>query len=364
MEESTNKQAHRPDSLIKSLGGQYNRAGASENQVVIHTMPERFFAIEPVTNKTRRTGVFILAGGAFLLLLILAAAYFYFSQVPAVDNNIVQPNSADSGINSPGTENPAQNNVAAVPKENIPVQNNINSSDAKNPAMGGMATSAEAIVASSSASEIPVNNPDINAPTASTSVPDNQTAAPTIKTALDSDYDGLSDAEESLLGTNGGASDSDADGFGDLSELLNLYNPAGSGLLVVNTGIERYVSLKYAYLFYYPSAWNLSQVGGEDSIMIKTDEGQFFQIITQDNTKGETIEAWYREQFGVEAVRSDQRIYKKGWEGIKGETGFIVYLMSGDKKNIFTLTYNLGVDTTPYYNNIFNMMLGSLESVK
>lgn len=361
MEEIINKQSDKPDNLMKSLSGQYGRGAAPENQVVIHTMPERFFAIEPVTTKTKRTGIFILAGGAILLIAIFAGAYFYFSKMPVENNNVIQPN---FGINPPKSEDQEKNNIAAVPKENIPVNEPVKPANTVNPAGGAIgASSTEAAIPASETNESPANNTDVSAPAAASSTeanPSESAPVPELKTASDSDYDGLSDSEEALLGTDKNLSDSDADGFGDLSELLNLYNPAGSGLLAVNTGIERYISNKYGFLIYYPAKWNLSQVGGDDSIMIRSDEGQFFQIIIQDNAKGETIEEWYKAQFGVPALRSDQRVYKKGWEGVKSETGFIVYLMPGDKKNIFTLTYNLGTDITPYYNNIFNMMIGSL----
>ncbi|HTW96996.1 MAG TPA: thrombospondin type 3 repeat-containing protein, partial [Candidatus Methylomirabilis sp.] len=49
----------------------------------------------------------------------------------------------------------------------------------------------------------------------------------TLKPALDSDNDGLSDAEEAKLGTNLNNPDTDGDGYLDGSEVINGFNPLG-----------------------------------------------------------------------------------------------------------------------------------------
>ena len=61
-------------------------------------------------------------------------------------------------------------------------------------------------------------------------------------TAADSDKDGLTDKEEALLGCDLNSQDSDKDGHNDLSEVINLYNPAGNDRLINNPGINVYLN--------------------------------------------------------------------------------------------------------------------------
>ncbi|MCK5460021.1 DKNYY domain-containing protein, partial [Candidatus Parcubacteria bacterium] len=56
-----------------------------------------------------------------------------------------------------------------------------------------------------------------------------------MSTCCDDDNDGLSLYFESAFGTNKNSSDSDGDGFDDKNEILNGYNPVGSGKLNWNT---------------------------------------------------------------------------------------------------------------------------------
>ncbi|OGF26246.1 hypothetical protein A2303_03550 [Candidatus Falkowbacteria bacterium RIFOXYB2_FULL_47_14] len=344
----------KPDNLIKPLSGQ------TGGQVTIHTMPERFFFEKPTAQKSKFTGILILSIGAVLLLAIFAAAYFYFSMTPGSGN---APAPADTGILNNVTNNVATNNAPAETIGGNDATNENNTDHNPPVAVEPSFIEAEEDFSSSTAAV-----PATPSPETATSSSEIETPVPTItieiKAAPDGDYDGLSDIEETLLGTNKDSGDSDGDGYGDLPELLNLYNPAGTGLLVINTSIERYINSKYQYKLFYPETWELISVGAEDSIMIKADNGQFFQVIIQPNSGYATIEDWYVKQFEVESVKSSQKIYKKGWRGIKGENGLTIYLLPADGKNIFTLNYNVGADNTSHYGRIFDMMMNSLEIIE
>src|SRR3989339_11557 len=60
-------------------------------------------------------------------------------------------------------------------------------------------------------------------------------------------------------------------------------------------------------------------------------------------------------------VKPEQVVSKKGWTGIKSDDGLIVYLMHPMSNNIFVLSYNLGLEATENYKNIFKMMIESLR---
>ncbi len=62
----------------------------------------------------------------------------------------------------------------------------------------------------------------------------NNLAANTAKENLDTDHDGLSDADEVKYGTDPTNPDTDGDGYLDGDEVKNGYNPLGEGSLPEN----------------------------------------------------------------------------------------------------------------------------------
>ena len=180
---------------------------------------------------------------------------------------------------------------------------------------------------------------------------------------LDTDNDGLTDNEEGYFGSSFQASDSDGDGFNDLSEIINLYNPAGDGSLVDNPNISKYVNTTYTYNILHPTSWTLSQVGGDESVVIRSRDNQFIQIIVQPNSVNQTIDNWYRAQFDVSSIDGSRKVSGSNWSGIKSEDGLIVYITDTSNNSIFTISYNLGESNVLEYKNIFNLVIGSLEVV-
>lgn len=175
----------------------------------------------------------------------------------------------------------------------------------------------------------------------------------------DSDNDGLTNKEEVLFGSSGNNTDSDQDTYYDLAEVLNLYNPAGAGKLEVSATIKKYENAKYKYSLLYPSAWSASAVGGDDSIILKSVDNHFVQIITQSNSQKQTIENWYRTQFNVMSVGAEKKVVLSDWQGIRSEDNLVLYLTDKDHKYIYTITYNPGESNTLEYKNIFEMVIKS-----
>jgi hypothetical protein len=176
----------------------------------------------------------------------------------------------------------------------------------------------------------------------------------------DSDGDGLYDLEEILLDTDLNSSDTDNDGYPDLSELQNLYNPAGSGRITDNENIAVYKNDIYDYQIFYPKIWRRLEMGGADAMMFEIGNEQMIQIFVQPNIEVLDIEEWYAKQFD-EPSFAGQKTDKKGWSGIKSEDGLIYYLTHPNSAFVFTVNYNIGMDNTLYYKNIFKMMVDSLE---
>lgn len=226
-------------------------------------------------------------------------------------------------------------------------------------------TSIESMIASVMASSTQV------ATTTATSTPETATSTTATSTpivgevmfqpAADIDNDGLTDKEESAIGTVSDKADSDDDGYQDGAELANGYNPAGSGKLVDNKHFSSYDNTLYGYSAAYPTDWDIVKADGENSIIIKAPNGQMFQIVVQANQDHESITDWYREQFSVASINQADLVSGDGWQGVKSANGLNVFLADSKTENIFVLSYNLADQSTGDYINFFDYLVKSFK---
>ncbi len=181
----------------------------------------------------------------------------------------------------------------------------------------------------------------------------------------DSDFDLLTDIEESIWGTDPMKSDSDGDGYNDGVEVANLYNPtvpgSGTGKLADSNLIKIFTNSKYGYSIYYPSSWQQSESGGSgDNVMFISNTGEFVGVIVQKNFAGYlTAKDWYLSQ-NPRIDESDlEEILIGNWLGVKSPDKLNVYLISNNY--IYTITYNIGLKRKLNYKTTFDMMLKSFR---
>jgi hypothetical protein len=332
--------------------------GQLDKEIVAHVMPKRFFPAQPAARKAKGIGLVVLLGGAIFLIAALAFLYFYFTKLGPE-----QPSGQEKATMSDQSEVTTESQSVTT-KETEEKEKEI-SPEIQAGQEAGEATEtkqAEGFVIATTTEETTASTSKEEAGEATSTKKIIATPTPKeYKIAVDSDGDGLSDKEEVLLDCKVNLKDSDGDGYEDLAEVLNLYNPAGSGQIMVNPNIEKYINSKYSYTLYYPYAWPVDEVEGEDSIIFKLDNNQFIQVIIQPNTKGQTIQEWYKEQMGVEAIKDDQMAYKKGWQAVKSEDGLTFYLAKPSDDNIIIVSHSLGTSDILNYKNVFEMMIKSLE---
>lgn len=345
---------------IRSVGEEIREGERQlDKEIVAHVMPKRFFPAQPAAKKAKGIGLVVLLGGAIFLIAALAFLYFYFTQ-----SGPEQPSGQEKVTMSDQTEVTAESQPVTT-KETEKKEKETSPETQKGQEAGEatetnqeegfvIATTTEETTASTSKEEV-------GEATSTKKIIAAPTTPKEYKIAVDSDGDGLSDKEEVLFDCNVSSKDSDSDGYEDLAEVLNLYNPAGSGQIMVNPNIEKYINSKYSYYLYYPYVWPINEVGSEDSIIFKLDSNQFIQVIIQPNTKGQTIQEWYKEQMGVEAIKDDQMVYKKGWQAVKSEDGLTFYLAKPNNDNIIIVSHSLGTSDILNYKNVFEMMIKSLE---
>ncbi len=179
--------------------------------------------------------------------------------------------------------------------------------------------------------------------------------------ALDDDQDGLSNAEEAILGTNAKATDSDTDGFKDAEELNNGYNPAGAGKIAANENLGSYLNTTFNFSLLYPKDWNRTIASTDDSVMFTADNHQFVQILVQPNSNQQDIVDWYKATFSVQTIPNSQLMLSESWDGVKTPDGLTLYLTNKDKTYIFVVTYNLGNTRTLEFKNIFDTIIRNFK---
>ncbi len=277
--------------------------------------------------KGKKTGIIIMLVGAVVIGLLAYGAFVYLKTPEKFSFlSFLQPKTTTPVVNTP--VKPVVTVPVIVPTSTF-----------------SLVTTTEEVVTSTVATTTPTTTPVV---------------VPT--TVTDTDADGLSDAEEALLGTDANAADSDGDKYNDLTELVGLYNPAGAGKLIDNANIKKYVNAgKYNLL--YPKSWKLDLVDKGASVIFTAADQSFIQVVTQANDKKLGAKAWYEAEFG-NPVLDSQVVKYNNWEGIKSVDGLIVYLTDQSLKNIYIISYTPVSDKALSYINIFEAMVRSFTVEK
>ncbi|MDP2709308.1 MAG: hypothetical protein Q8O93_04705 [bacterium] len=302
------------------------------DNISIHSMPGRFRHQPVKQDSAKTTGLIIVIGGVVVLISASILLYYFLFKQPAVKL-------------APEPVEPAPNGQAApVKPEPAGASADLNRGTLTMP-------EPEETEAATSTVEIATTTPE--------QVEANLEAV--LKLGADSDNDGLTDSEEILLGTSTSTPDTDGDGFIDGAEIFNLYDPAGGGKLADNAGLSFYENKTFSYGLLYPSAWTVSTNGGDDSVMFRSPDNQFFQIVVQPNADGQALDDWYKDQLSVTEINEAGRASGAGWQGVKSSDGLTLYLTDVKRNFIFSLTYLSGGGDTLYYPNLFQAALKSFS---
>lgn len=299
------------------------------DNTTIHVMPERFRGQTVKQYSAKTVGLLIVVGGGAVLLAATAALYYFLIKKP-------------SAVVSQKPPAPAENNQpAAEPAPETPAT----------PAATTTQTATLPTGALTATTTLATTTPEIAATSTGAS----------LELGLDSDHDSLTDKEEIILEISSTTPDTDSDGYLDGSEVMNLYNPAGDGKLTANSQISLYENKTFAYDLLYPSLWQTSVNGGDDSLMFKSGDNQFIQVIVQPNANKQTLEEWYMEQLDVLTIDETNRVSGANWQGLKSQDGLNIYLTDKKQNYIISLTYNPGGANILEYFNIFQMMIKSFN---
>jgi hypothetical protein len=340
----------------KNQSGGLSVGLSNVNDPIIHTMPKRFINSKEERGTSHKgAGLLILGVGALILATGAIFVYFYVFKESAgtVNEAVVKKAAIDVKIQEKATTieeagKDSDNEKTAV-NENKPVTSESSNADMA-------ASSSDQTDISSSTLDMGSATNTIKTIDASDTLVNKEYSL-----APDADQDGLSDTEEIIFGTSPSVKDSDNDGYTDLAEINNQYNPAGEGKLIVNPGIKKYTDSAASYSLYYPAIWQTSSIDSGNTTVFQIDGMEYIQIIVSDKAVVQSLDDWYQEKFNVTLIKGEQRVYKKGWLGIKSEDGLMYFLSDGLTDKIFTINYVLGDKTMMSYKGIFEMMINTLE---
>lgn len=313
-----------------------------EDEVVFHVMPSKFKKEAADAKTAQKTGIFIMIGGGLFVLALFVAAGWYFLNVNTGKTAIKKQTSILIAEENAPTTTPLVETPAA------PVSQLATSSD-----VSSLASTTSDAAATSSNTNSNGNSSDVSILLAQQGI-----------ASSDADGDGLSDAEETLLGSDKDKTDSDGDGFSDFAEFSKDYNPAGKGKLIDSGLMALYDSGSFSLV--YPKSW-VFKAAGNDSVYFDTNAGQLIKVSTQANTRNESIANWYQEQFSSEQVSSEQMLSQTDasgrllWQGIKSKNGLSVFMTDPETKTIVSMNYDLGAQKEMKYKEIFSYMVNSFR---
>jgi len=171
---------------------------------------------------------------------------------------------------------------------------------------------------------------------------------------VDTDQDGLTDKEESLLGSDAKLADSDSDGYADLAELRSGYDPIGKDKIGTNKNLALIKHGKWSVLA--PAIWD-NQLGKDDSAIFRASDNQFIQLLSLSKKSGQELAEWYQEIFTDQTA---DVMVSNGRQIAVSPDGLTFYITQAKLNYIISLTYNPEETKLLSYSNILRLMADSL----
>lgn len=208
--------------------------------------------------------------------------------------------------------------------------------------------------------------PTSTSPIVSTSTEETPSSTEGSSPALgsDSDADGLSDVEEMVLGTDSNKADTDGDTYSDMTEIMGLYNAAGTtGNIYSMPKIKKYTNTTNKYSLAYPSDFTVEVIDNGASIIFKASDESFIQVIVQDNEAKDSISAWYEKEFAGPA--DSKQLFSMGtFSGVRSTDNLTTYFTDSAKNKLYIISYTPLETSAPIYSNIMELMLKSFAVTK
>ncbi|MFA5155081.1 MAG: hypothetical protein WC453_01475 [Patescibacteria group bacterium] len=276
-------------------------------------------AVQPAGTKHRTTGIIIMISGVLVIGILVYLSYRF----------VIAP--------------------AAAPQPAVIVEPDISP-----------ATTTVPIVETATTTDLATTTVPIDLATTTVIAPDQNPATSSTDLLFpDADRDGLNDSEEALLGISATSTDSDGDAYSDFAEIINGYDPSGSGKIATNPQLTTYANQAFNYEILYPKGWPVQSLNDEATTIFSAPDNSLIQISVQDNQNRAGMLSWYEESFPEVTVTYDKVRSTYSWEGIMGENGLNFYLTDKNRQHIFVISYIPALEGRIAYPTIFQMMINS-----
>lgn len=287
-------------------------------------------------NDFKLAGILVIAGGAVFIAVLFYLSYIFIIK-PTAKKNV-------PANNVPVVSSPVA--PTAGPEE--VVNNPVPGED--NPAITlGTATATEVSVATATIMETTSSS------TASSSLTEE------LIPLVDSDNDGINDEEEAVFGSDPKLADTNNNSYSDLTEILNNYNPTGSGRLGANANLAAFSSQSLGYSLLVPKVWPVKSLNNDSTVLFTAPDESLIQISLQDNTNKQSILSWYGDSFPADSVTYDRLKSAPTWDGVMAADGFNFYLTDKKRKSVFIISYIPASDDRVVYPNVFKMIVNSFS---
>ncbi len=312
---------------------------ASGSSGDVYVMPEKFHThkSQQSSNKTLVTVVIIL-----LLIVVSAGSYFFYG---------LWQNKKDLAISN------VNQNITLVNQEvdvntNLNETRNVNVNDNANDNLN-------------SNENINTNN---NANTNENSSRSIDELVPPIVSG-DADKDGLTDLEESLIGTSASSPDTDLDGYLDGVEMINGYNPtvsssSGKPARLDTASFVTILTTNFPqdnFQTFYIKGWSVSLVEALHQARIITGTGEMIKVSIIDNTEQVSAANWYLVNNPQITLSQLTNIEIGNFSGIRSPNGLSVYMTDQKKEKIYAFEYDLDNSLEFRYPTILEMIIRNFK---
>ncbi len=193
---------------------------------------------------------------------------------------------------------------------------------------------------------VPVVQPPVTSPFVTSITP-----------GVDTDSDGLSDVEETIVyGTDPHLPDTDGDGFLDGNEVFHGYNPNGTApATLLGAKLVQPFAID-GYQMFYPTKWT-EMPSNTNGYVISTTTGEKFMVNLSTKAASMSLPDWYAAQIPQgEPLTLSKTI--KSFPFMMTKNQLTAYVDLGTE--VLTIVYDTGSKSTVDYVQTFQMMINSV----
>ncbi len=204
--------------------------------------------------------------------------------------------------------------------------------------------------------------PSNEAPATTPALPAPEAPKPTFPPGgLDTDSDGLTDAEEAQYGTNPQKPDTDGDRFLDGNEVFHLYNPAATAPgKLLESGLVRSQSSPSGWVMYVPATWTSTPDETDTSrLTLQSGRGERFAVSVESNPSTQELGPWVAARVNQPVESLGEFTTKGGLRGVYSADRMQAWLAWGNA--VFHITYDLQSQPFLNFRTTLEMMLNSLS---